>query len=110
MAGQDSETRGRLLLPAAQLFAARGFRRVTVREICREAPANVAAVNYHFGGKLGLYEEVLSTAIQTMRATTDAARAAGKGRPPEYRLRAYVRVFLERVARTAGDHWIHQLM
>ena len=36
-------------------------------------------MNYHFGGKLGLYREVLSMAIQTMRATTDAARAAGQG-------------------------------
>jgi AcrR family transcriptional regulator len=110
MGEQDSETRSRLLLIAAQLFAARGFRRVTVREICREAHANVAAVNYHFGGKLGLYREVLSTAVQTMRSTTDAARAAGKGRSPEFKLREYVRIFLERVVRTAGDNWIHQLM
>jgi TetR/AcrR family transcriptional regulator, regulator of cefoperazone and chloramphenicol sensitivity len=110
MAEQDSETRSRLLLIAAQLFAARGFRRVTVREICRDARANVAAVNYHFGGKLGLYREVLSTAIQTMRSTTDAAKAAGKGRSPEFKLRAYVHVFLERVVKTAGDNWIHQLM
>jgi AcrR family transcriptional regulator len=110
MAEQDSETRRRLLEIAAQLFAARGFRRVTVREICRDAHANVAAVNYHFGGKLGLYREVLSTAILTMRSTTDAARAAGKGRSAEFKLRAYVRVFLQRVVRTAGDNWIHQLM
>jgi AcrR family transcriptional regulator len=110
MAEQDSETRSRLLLTAAQLFAARGFRRVTVREISRDARANVAAVNYHFGGKLGLYREVLSTAIQTMRGTTDAARAAGKGRAPEEKLRAYVRVFLERVVSKADDSWIHQLM
>ena len=59
----DRETRERLLQVAKQLFADRGFRNVTVREICRDAHANVAAVNYHFGDKLGLYRAVLQSAI-----------------------------------------------
>ena len=45
----DRETRERLLKAAEALFAERGFKRVTVREICLAARANVAAVNYHFG-------------------------------------------------------------
>ena len=53
----DPRTRARLLKAAEQLFAERGFRKVTVREICHAAKANVAAVNYHFGDKLGLYRE-----------------------------------------------------
>ena len=46
-------------MPAARLFADRGFAPVTVRDICRRARANVAAVNYHFGGKHGLYTAVM---------------------------------------------------
>src|SRR4029079_16891983 len=95
---------------ATRLFAERGFRKVTVREICREARANVAAVNYHFGDKLGWSRDVLSAAIDTMRGTTDAARAAGAGGTPEQRLRAYVLVFLQRVLGNDDDSWIHQLM
>lgn len=106
----DLETRERLLTAAARLFAARGFKDVTVREICSEARANVAAVNYHFGDKLGLYREVLGKAIDTMQATTEAARQAGVGLAPEQKLRAYVRVFLQRVAGPGTDSWIHQLM
>jgi len=49
----DQDTRERLLGEAARLFAARGFARVTVRDICRAANANVAAINYHFHGKRG---------------------------------------------------------
>ena len=107
---RDAETYDRLLEVAARLFAARGFKDVTIREICRAARANVAAVNYHFGDKLGLYREVLNKAIETMQATTEAARQAGTGLEAEEKLRAYVRVFLERTAAQASDAWIHQLM
>src|SRR3954451_18193650 len=110
MAEQGLETRARLLNAAARLFADRGFARVTVRDICRKARANVAAVNYHFGGKDGLYRAVIDTAIATMQETTDAAKAAGKGRPAEARLREFIRVFLHRVVGLGGDSWIHHLM
>ena len=110
MAGHDVETHARLLNAAAELFAARGFKDVTVREICSDAGANVAAVNYHFGDKLGLYQEVVSKAIDTMQAATDAARAAGQGLPPEEKLRAYIRVFLRRVSTDGPDSWIHRMM
>ena len=105
---RDQETRDRLLAVAEQLFAERGFKRVTIRDICRDAHANVAAVNYHFGDKLGLYREVLRTAVNAMRGTLEAAQAAGRDGGAEDRIRAYVTVFLERVA-ASGESWIHRL-
>jgi len=106
----DLETRQRLLEAAAQLFARRGFSDVTVREICRAAHANVAAVNYHFHDKLGLYTAVVRMAIETIRGTSDIARQAGEGGSAEEKLRVYVRVFLERIAANGRDSWIHQLI
>ena len=79
---EPRETRERLLKTAERLFAERGFKRVTVREICKVARANIASVNYHYGGKLGLYREVMRLAIETMQETTDAARLAGEGQAP----------------------------
>src|SRR5262245_10034344 len=110
MRQRDRETRERVLKAAAQLFADRGFKKVTVRDICRTARANVAAVNYHFGDKGGLYREVLQLAIETMRSTTDAARAAGRGLPAEDRLREYIRVSLCRAANSSGSGWISRLI
>ncbi len=106
----DRETRDRVLTTAARLFARRGFKRVTVREICRAANANVAAVNYHFGDKLGLYREVLQAAVDAMRSTLASARATGAGGAPDRRLQAYVQAFLERLAASGRDSWIHQLL
>ena len=106
---RDTETRDRLLKAAERLFADRGFKKVTVRDICRAARANVAAVNYHFGDKLGLYREVMQSAIDGMRGTNDAAREAGAGQPPEEQLRRYIAIFVHRVL-TPGNDTIHKLI
>ena len=105
----DLETRDRLLKAGEQLFAERGFKNVTVRDICRVARANVAAVNYHFGDKMGLYREVLQIAIDAVRATTEEGRQAGEGQPPEEKLRRYLSVFLRRVT-TPGHENVHRLI
>jgi TetR/AcrR family transcriptional regulator, regulator of cefoperazone and chloramphenicol sensitivity len=109
MQGHDKETRERLLFTAERLFAERGFSKVTIREICKSARANVAAVNYHFSGKKGLYDEVVRSAIKTMQSTTDSIRKAGSGRSADDQLAAYISIFLTRIA-AARDSWIHQLM
>ena len=108
-ADPDLETRERLLESAAALFAANGFAKVTVRDICHAARANVAAVNYHFGGKTGLYEQVLRLAITVMQETTTEAVQAGEGRQPREQLTTYIAVFLRRVFE-GRDSWIHQMM
>jgi AcrR family transcriptional regulator len=106
----DRATRARLLAEGERLFAERGFKKVTVREICRAARANVAAVNYHFGDKLGLYREILQSAIDAMRATNDAMRRAGDGRAADERLRQAIHVVVTRVvgARTGPVHRLIQ--
>ena len=110
MSGHDKETHERVLRTAARLFAERGFKRVTVRDICRTARANVAAVNYHFGDKLGLYREVLHLAAQAIRATTAAAVEAAEGQPPDEQLRTFLRAFLRRLLGTDRDDWVHKLI
>ena len=44
---------------AMRLFAEKGLKLVTVREICKAANVNVALVNYHFRNKNGLYQSCL---------------------------------------------------
>lgn len=105
----DAATRDRLLDIGTRLFAEHGFEQVTVRDICGAAGANVAAINYHFNGKEGLYVEVLRGAVAIMRGTTDEMIRAGEGLPPEAQLETLVRVFLQRVC-AGRNGWIHHLM
>jgi AcrR family transcriptional regulator len=61
------ETRERILESAERLFAERGFRATSVREITADAGCNVAAVNYHFGGKEKLYLETFRRLLADLR-------------------------------------------
>lgn len=62
---QHRETRRRLLDAGVRLFAEHGFRSVSVRDLCTEAGANIAAINYHFGGKQELYEAIFDDILDS---------------------------------------------
>jgi len=55
----ENPTRTRLLEAAVFCFAEHGFDGTGIREIAQRAKANSALVQYHFGGKTGLYTEAL---------------------------------------------------
>jgi AcrR family transcriptional regulator len=56
------ETGDRIIAAAGAVFAERGFRATTVRQITERAGVNLAAVNYHFRDKGELYIRVLREA------------------------------------------------
>src|SRR5690349_487458 len=62
------ETRRRLLDAATAAFGEHGFRDASLREICKRAGANIAAVNYHFRSKDQLHVEVLREAFAKITA------------------------------------------
>ena len=64
-------TRQRLLEAALILFAEKGFDGTGIREIAAQAKANSAMVQYHFGGKTGLYAAALRCILGPVPITTD---------------------------------------
>ncbi len=107
---KSQETRGRLLEAAGQTFAEHGFRAATVREICRRARANVAAVNYHFRGKEGLYEAVLRHWAGIALQKYPPSLGLRDGAPAEERLHAFIRAFLFRLTDKGRPAWHGRLV
>ncbi len=92
-----TETRGRLLGSAAEVFAEKGYRDATVAEICERAGANIAAVNYYFRSKDRLYEEAWRAAFEAGVRKHPPDGGATDDDRPEQRLRARMAALMERV-------------
>lgn len=60
----NQDTRSRLMEAALIVFSEKGFDGAGIREIADRAKANSAMVQYHFGGKEGLYQESLRYAFE----------------------------------------------
>lgn len=90
-------TRKRLLQAALDVFADKGFRDATVREICANAEVNAASVNYHFRSKEALYSEVLSFAYREANERYPFTLASDASLPPEVRLRHFIGNLLARM-------------
>ena len=103
-------SRERLLNAAGEVFAERGFRRATVREICRRAHVNVASVNYYFKGKEDLYADVLEFAYRQARQKYPESDPSGQADTPQIRLSRFVRILLMRILDEGRPAWFGKLM
>ena len=99
-----AHTRTRILDAAEALFAERGFESVSLRHITAAADVNLASVNYHFGSKEALIDEVIARRIQPINLRRLALldeRLAATDEP--LALEALVDCFITPVLDTAGD-------
>ncbi|MBT3991024.1 MAG: CerR family C-terminal domain-containing protein [Rhodospirillaceae bacterium] len=85
---RGDETRNLLLETGLRLFAIHGFESVSTRQLTNESGCNIAAINYHFDGKEGLYRAVLEQLVidtevyfgPSMAKIQDSVRAASGDR------------------------------
>lgn len=71
----------RIIEAAASAFARDGYRDTSVRAVCAAARVNIAAVNYHFGGKARLFRAALEYAVTrggVVRAVSRMNREPGE--------------------------------
>jgi AcrR family transcriptional regulator len=89
------ETRERIIATAGAVFAERGYRGTTVRQITARAGVNLAAVNYYFRDKSELYVQVLKEAKRHVLLVA-VPEPAGD-------LEAELRLFVDRFVRALLD-------
>ncbi|MGK2859225.1 MAG: TetR/AcrR family transcriptional regulator [Thermoanaerobaculia bacterium] len=99
-AHDSAATREALIVGATDLFAEHGFDGVSVDQIAAKSGINKALINYHFGGKAGLYAEILHDVFGSMSDGLLAIRESKA--PPEERLRAVIREIGRMVAAHPG--------
>jgi AcrR family transcriptional regulator len=95
---EGNSIRRRLLEIACEVFAEKGYRETTVAEICKRANANIAAVNYYFGGKKTLYAEAWRLAFHRSLEAHSPNGGVPPDTPAEERLRGRILATMQRLA------------
>ncbi len=117
VAKQHPDTRERILDAAESLFVEHGFEATSMRMITGRAAVNLASVNYHFGSKEALIQEVFRRRLawlnhERLRAL-ERAEAEAKGAPlkPHQIVEAFFGVSLRMAADTEhGGHTFMRLL
>lgn len=107
-ANHDS-TRQRILLKAGPIFATKGFRATTVREICDQANVNIASINYYFGDKQQLYNQTVVMARE-MRVQQVPYPDWGEDTAPEKKLADFIEIILARLVAMESEPWQVRLL
>jgi len=95
-------TKDRILGAAEELFAQFGFTGTSLRQVTSRADVNIAAVNYHFGSKENLVNEVFRRRMDEMTTQRlSALKAALSERPGE--LEPILAAFVEPALALAQD-------
>ncbi len=102
-------TRKKLIEAAGRVFAEHGYTAATIRDICRRAGVNGAAVNYTFGDKMGLYTEVLRHSVRAAQTAAMSA-ALDSSLSPEDTIRGVIRARLMSLCQEARPDWHFRLV
>lgn len=95
-------TKDRILGAAEELFAQHGFGGTSLRQVTSRADVNIAAVNYHFGSKENLVNEVFRRRMDEMSAQRlDRLREAKAADPGQ--LEPILAAFVEPALALARD-------
>lgn len=102
MTDYPQNTKARILAAAGDIFGREGFKATTIRSIAKAADVNIAAVNYHFQGKEGLYAAVLENVFHTGFSKFPSKMGIEDDTPPELQLRFFIKGMFYRLLSQEG--------
>lgn len=107
---QYDSTPERLLKAAGQLFAKKGYKKTTVREICDKADANLASINYYFRGKDKLFTAVIKYVVEQIWIQFPVDYNFKHAKTPEEKLFHFIRNNLLRRYSPEIPEWYNTLI
>jgi len=104
-------TRQHILEVAGEVFAKLGYAHATSKEICSRAGTNIAAVNYHFGGKEALYSAVLVEAHRRLVTVEELVALTESRTDPRSKLEALFRKLLSELStKNSKSAWPYRVL
>lgn len=97
-AHQRERTQQKIVDVAVEVFAAKGFRAASTREIATRAKVSQALITYHFGSKGELWKAAMGRIFDDLRAGFRTALERDDGSDPVARVRDVVRQYVRFVA------------
>ncbi|MDB4926746.1 TetR/AcrR family transcriptional regulator [Mucilaginibacter sp.] len=85
--------RAKLLYEAEQLFAEFGYELTSTRLIAARSGLNLSLINYYFGSKMGLYEEIFKIQLQEINSTLQAIFASST--PASEKLNTFLNRYID---------------
>ncbi len=107
------KTKAELIKTAGEIFAIKGFKGATVREICKQANQSLGSVNYHFRDKEGLYKKVIEVYLISILEKYPTISEDNLNLPPETKLKVFISSFFKRLNSFFNDpdkSWVGKLL
>lgn len=86
-----------ILETAGEIFAEQGYRKTTVRDICKRSGVNLAAINYYFGDKEKLYLAVLKHYRSIALQKYPSNFGINESDSPQIKLSSFIQAFIVRL-------------
>ena len=103
-------TKELILNAAIEVFATKAYHAATLGEICEQAGANCAAVNYHFGSKDALLSEAITHAFKIADERYPIDGGLPPVAPPENRLKAFMAAIISRSFDTGPAGYFERIL
>lgn len=87
---ENYSSKEKILLSACRLFAEKGFKNTTIRDICKASGSYQISVNYYFGSKENLFKEALLKSFE-LTGLSKMAELIASVDDPEEQLRKIVK-------------------
>jgi AcrR family transcriptional regulator len=97
---KELTSREKILEAASFIFAQKGYKNTTIREICKQTGSYQISVNYYFGSKENLFKEVLKSTYEETEEFKMAEKI--KDMPPDEQLENVIRSRIRSIFRNIG--------